>query len=89
MEVIVKMGDKEIEGITSIELENKNHMNNDILANKYNAVEYYMSRGVYVYFRNRGVRLRVDFTGTKMKSHIVYGKKYDIELSIFADSNEF
>ncbi len=69
--------------------EEVNHMSNDVLDKKYNEIEYYMSRGNNIYFRNSDCRLRVDCTGTGMQNDIVYGNKYNLELSIFASSNEF
>ena len=66
-----------------------NYMDNDIVENRYSKIEYYMSRGNNLYFRNSDHRVRVDCTGTEMKSYLIYGDKYNLELSIFADSNEF
>lgn len=64
-------------------------MDADILADKYMNIEYYLKRGDNLYFRNNNGKLRIDGSGTVMEKALVYGQKYNIELSIFADSNEF
>ena len=70
--VVVKMGDKVIEGITTIEYKETPRMN--ILMQ----TEYYMHRLNNYYFRNKFGNGVITSEDKEFVGSLVYGKKYDI-----------
>ena len=75
MDFILKIGDKEIEGISSIEYEEES-MNGGLVQ-----TEYYMKRRNNYYFRNKFGNATITSDDKNFIGALVYGQKYDIEFT--------
>ena len=76
MDYILKIGDREIEGISFIEYEEEEKQT----MNGLTQTEYYMKRRNNYYFRNQFGNATITSDDKNFIGALVYGQKYDINL---------
>ena len=76
MDYILKIGDREIKGINSIEYEEEGKQT----MNGLTQTEYYMKRRNNYYFRNQFGSVAITSDDKNFIGALVYGQKYDINL---------
>jgi len=76
MDFILKIGDREIEGVSSIEYEEEKPVMNGLTQ-----TEFYMKRRNNYYFRNNFGNATITSDDKNFIGVLIYGEKYDIEFT--------
>ena len=77
MDYVLKIEDKEIESISSIEYEEEGKQTMNGLVQ----TEYYMKRKNNYYFRNKFANATITSDDKNLTGALVYGEKYNIEFT--------